>query len=44
MRRMRKPFALASLYLCGEAWSAQQGWVEGGLETADEVLTRYFLG
>jgi hypothetical protein len=38
MRRMRKPFSQMSLHVCGEAWSSQQGWVEGALETADEVL------
>jgi len=41
MRRMRKPFPDASLYVCGEAWSSQQGWVEGALETADVVLREY---
>jgi hypothetical protein len=30
------------LHLCGEAWCSQQGWVEGALEAADEVLA-YFL-
>jgi hypothetical protein len=42
MRAMRKPFADLPLHICGEAWSSQQGWVEGALETADEVL-KYFL-
>jgi monoamine oxidase len=42
MRRIRKPFAGIPLYICGEAWSSQQGWVEGALETADEVLSQYF--
>jgi lysine 2-monooxygenase len=38
MRRMQRPLPEASLYICGEAWSTQQGWVEGALETADIVL------
>jgi monoamine oxidase len=43
MRFMRKPFndsksGIRPLYICGEAWSRQQGWVEGALETADDVL------
>jgi hypothetical protein len=45
MRFMRKPFREATsdlpsapLYICGEAWSRQQGWVEGALATADDVL------
>ncbi|HKB03507.1 MAG TPA: FAD-dependent oxidoreductase [Gemmataceae bacterium] len=41
-RRMRKPFAGLPLHVCGEAWSSQQGWVEGALEAADEVLS-FFL-
>lgn len=41
MRFMRKPFHGSTsrpLYICGEAWSRQQGWVEGALATADDVL------
>ncbi len=41
MRFMRRPFRnLPSipLYVCGEAWSRQQGWVEGALASADDVL------
>lgn len=34
----QRPLPEASLYICGEAWSTQQGWVEGALETADIVL------
>jgi len=40
-RRMRRPFADVSLHVCGEAWSSQQGWVEGALETADAVLEEH---
>lgn len=40
-RRMRKPFDNLPLYVCGEAWCSQQGWVEGALEAADEVLARF---
>lgn len=35
---MRRPIEGAPLYVCGEAWSRQQGWVEGALETSDEIL------
>jgi monoamine oxidase len=38
MQRMQQPVAGAPLYVCGEAWSRQQGWVEGALETTDAVL------
>jgi hypothetical protein len=30
------------VYICGEAYSHDQGWVEGSLATADEMLERYF--
>jgi monoamine oxidase len=43
MRRMQRPIPDAPLYVCGEAWSTQQGWVEGALETADAVLERQLL-
>ncbi|MCB9108731.1 MAG: FAD-dependent oxidoreductase [Anaerolineales bacterium] len=31
------------LYICGEAYSNWQGWVEGALQTADLVLAKYGL-
>jgi len=43
MRRMRHPYEDRPLFVCGEAWSPQQGWVEGALESADHVLRDYFL-
>ncbi|HEV3086613.1 MAG TPA: NAD(P)/FAD-dependent oxidoreductase, partial [Candidatus Elarobacter sp.] len=30
------------VYVCGEAYSHDQGWVEGALETAEDMLTRKF--
>lgn len=30
-----------ALYVCGEAYSDAQGWVEGALETADMLLARF---
>ncbi|PVE20699.1 hypothetical protein DC522_30755 [Microvirga sp. KLBC 81] len=42
MQRMRKPFTNVPLYICGEAWSSQQGWVEGALETAEVILLQHF--
>jgi monoamine oxidase len=30
------------IYLCGEAWSNNHGWVEGALESAEELLQREF--
>lgn len=40
-RLIRTPFRELNLHICGEAWSSQQGWVEGALETADEVLESF---
>jgi hypothetical protein len=31
-----------NVYVCGEAYSLDQGWVEGALRTAETVLTQYF--
>jgi monoamine oxidase len=42
-RRMQRPYPDLPLYICGEAWCAQQGWVEGALESADEMLQRHLL-
>lgn len=42
-RRMQHPMADAPLCVCGEAWSTQQGWVEGALETAEAVLEQQLL-
>lgn len=39
---MLKPIANRNLYVCGEAYSFDQGWVEGALERAEAVLQRHF--
>jgi monoamine oxidase len=36
--RMREPLPGLGLHVCGEAWSDCQGWVEGGLRSAERVL------
>lgn len=38
-----KPFDNHALYICGEAYSDAQGWVEGALQTADMMLERLGL-
>jgi monoamine oxidase len=43
IRRLRKPCPDANLYVCGEAWSRQQGWVEGALTMASDVLEQELL-
>jgi monoamine oxidase len=35
---MRRPVPGAEVFICGEAWSVAQGWVEGALQTAEHVL------
>jgi monoamine oxidase len=39
---MLKPLANRNLYVCGEAYSFAQGWVEGAIERAETVLQRHF--
>jgi len=38
--RIVQPQANVPVYICGEAYSDAQGWVEGALQTADMMLTR----
>jgi lysine 2-monooxygenase len=42
MPRIRRPVSGANLFLCGEAFSAKQGWVEGAINTAERTLETYF--
>jgi hypothetical protein len=42
MEGIRKPFENANMYIVGEAYSGNQGWVEGALTTAEKVLREYF--
>jgi len=38
-----KPFAGLEIYTCGEAFSSEQGWIEGALKSAERVLERLHL-
>jgi monoamine oxidase len=38
IERARDPVPGLPLSICGEAWSLQQGWIEGALQTAEQVL------
>lgn len=40
MARMPQPVSDDSVYICGEAYSNGQGWVEGALQTAEQVIER----
>lgn len=42
--RIIQPFEGRPLYICGEAYSDAQGWVEGALQTADMLLAKFGLG
>ncbi|MEJ0042017.1 MAG: FAD-dependent oxidoreductase [Rhizomicrobium sp.] len=39
---MLKPLPESELYVCGEAYSLSQGWVEGALERAETLLQNHF--
>ena len=41
-RKILQPKGGIRVFVCGEAYSHQQGWVEGALRTADEMLFRHF--
>ncbi|MBC5810632.1 MAG: FAD-dependent oxidoreductase [Candidatus Eremiobacteraeota bacterium] len=42
MKRIRKPIDDWPVYICGEAYSFNQGWVEGALQTAELMLEEHF--
>jgi monoamine oxidase len=39
-QKIVKPFDERNFFICGEAYSDAQGWVEGALQTADMVLEK----
>jgi monoamine oxidase len=41
-KEIQQPVPGINVFICGEAYSREQGWVEGALDTADQVLTEYF--
>jgi monoamine oxidase len=40
-QKIVQPLAPRALYICGEAYSDAQGWVEGALQTADMMLAKF---
>lgn len=42
--RIRQPNARLGLFVCGEAYSQWQGWVEGAINSAEMVMRRLGLG
>lgn len=43
-KKIVKPFDDRDFFICGEAYSDAQGWVEGALQTADMVLEKFGIG
>lgn len=42
MKQIRHPFPDANVYICGEAYSNKQGWVQGALNSAELMLEENF--
>ncbi len=42
MKFMRRPFADEHVHVCGEAYSDQQGWVEGAFCVAEHMLQDWY--
>lgn len=42
MEYMRRPMPDEQIHICGEAYSDQQGWVEGAFCVAEKMLQEYF--
>lgn len=42
MPKIRQPVAGEEVFICGEAYSINQGWVEGALQTAELMLEEHF--
>jgi monoamine oxidase len=38
---MLRPDPATPLYICGDAYSSDQGWTEGALATAERVMERH---
>jgi hypothetical protein len=41
-RKILQPISGWPVFICGECWSHEQGWVEGALQTAEAMLQAYF--
>jgi monoamine oxidase len=40
--RVRQPLDQLPVHICGESYANQQGWVEGALTSAEQVVQKYF--
>jgi monoamine oxidase len=43
-KRIVQPLEQRALFICGEAYSDAQGWVEGALQTANMMLEKFKIG
>jgi hypothetical protein len=41
LKSMAQPISGEPVHICGEAYSRDQGWVEGALQTSEDVLQRF---
>jgi hypothetical protein len=41
-KRIIQPKPPHPVYICGESYSHGQGWVEGALDTTEEMLQKHF--
>lgn len=39
---IQKPFENENIFICGEAFSADQGWIEGAFRTSEALLKNHF--
>jgi monoamine oxidase len=42
MKKIRQPVSRENIFICGEAYSNNQGWVEGALQTSERMLEEHF--
>jgi monoamine oxidase len=42
IQRIRKPNPKVSIFVCGEAIAQTQGWTEGAINSAEQLLEQYF--
>jgi hypothetical protein len=42
MTRLLCPFSPTNVFICGEAYSTEQGWTEGALKSTERLLSQYF--
>lgn len=42
IQRIRKPNSKVSVFVCGEAIAQLQGWTEGAINSAEQLLEQYF--